>query len=357
VTDPALLDAILANPTDDAPRLDYAKWLKANGEADRAEFIKVQCDRAAKDRFDPAQERLAKKEKSLLRKHEAEWLAELPEWARRGAKFRRGFVGILRVDLDAIVKGFAELVKLTPVDGIELSSGGAPAKSVKALAKCTQAARLSELSLWYNDVEDAGAKAISVSPHFAGLKTLRLGVVGLTDDGVKALAASPYLTGLTELNLGGNEMRLTGIRAITSAAWKLAALALDNVALKGKAMTALAEWSGLASVRALSLENAQIGPGEAKALVSSPHLTNLRSLQFGSNPLTATGVAALADSPALDQLVELQLSVCHLKDDALPALLRFTRLKDLRAFWAVNNDFSDDARREIREKFEGVATA
>jgi uncharacterized protein (TIGR02996 family) len=357
VTGSTLLDAILANPTIDPPRLDYAKWLKANGDPDRAEFIKVQCDRAAKDRFDPAQERLEKKEKSLLRKHEAKWLSELPEWARRGATFRRGFVGVLRVDLDAIVKGFAELVKLTPVDGIELSSGGAPAKSVKALAKCPQAARLTELSLWYNDVDDAGAKAIAASPHFAGLKTLRLGVVGLTDDGVKALAASPYLTGLTELNLGGNEMKLAGIRAITSAAWKPTALALDNVPLKGKAMTALAEWSGLASVRALSLENAQIGPGEAKTLAASSHLTNLRSLELGSNPLTAAGVAALADAPALDHLIKLQLSACHLKDDALPALLRLTRLKELKSFWAVNNDFSDDARREIRDKFGVVMRA
>jgi uncharacterized protein (TIGR02996 family) len=351
VSNPALLAEILAHPADDAPRLAYAKWLKANGRADRADFIKVQCDRAAKDRFDPAQERLEKKENSLLRKGETKWLAELPEWARRGARFRRGFVGVLRCDMDAFVNGAEELVALTPVDGIELSNGGAPAKSVKALAKCPQSARLTELSLWFNDVRDTGAKAIAASLLFAGLKTLTLGNVGLTDAAAQALAASPHLAGLTELNLGGNEITVAGIRALASTAWKLDALALDNTDLSGAAMTALAAWPGLASVRALSLQSAQIGPAEVVALVSSPHLTNLRSLQIGSNPLTAAGVAALADAPALTHLHALQLSASHLKDDAVPAVLRFGRLKELRSFWAVNNDFSDEARRELMQQF------
>lgn len=33
-----LLDAILASPEDDAPRLIYADWLDEQGESDRAEF-------------------------------------------------------------------------------------------------------------------------------------------------------------------------------------------------------------------------------------------------------------------------------------------------------------------------------
>jgi uncharacterized protein (TIGR02996 family) len=355
VTNRELMAEVLAHPHDDAPRLVYAKWLKERGDKDRAEFIKVQCDLAAKDRFDPARERLAKREKSLLKKHEAKWLSELAEWARRGAKFRRGFVGILRVELDEVAKGLAELVKVTPVDGIELSSGGAPARSVKALAKCPEAARLTELSLWYNDVDDAGAKAIAASPLFAGLKTLTLGNVGLTDAGVAALAASPHLAGLRELNLGGNDITPAGIRAITSSQWKPEVLALDNTDLRGKGMSALAAWPGLASVRVLSLEGARIGPKEAATLVASPHLKNLRALEIGGNPLTAAGVAALADAPALDNLVELQFSASHLGDDAVPAILRLARLKSLRSLWMVNNDFSHDAGRELMEKLGPIA--
>lgn len=39
----AFLDAILANPADDTPRLVFADWLEEHGEADRAAFIRRSC--------------------------------------------------------------------------------------------------------------------------------------------------------------------------------------------------------------------------------------------------------------------------------------------------------------------------
>src|SRR5262245_41658733 len=40
----ALLAAIRAAPDDDAPRLIFADWLEEHGDADRAEFIRVQVE-------------------------------------------------------------------------------------------------------------------------------------------------------------------------------------------------------------------------------------------------------------------------------------------------------------------------
>lgn len=40
----ALLAAILANPEEDVARLVYADWLDENGQPERAEFIRVQCE-------------------------------------------------------------------------------------------------------------------------------------------------------------------------------------------------------------------------------------------------------------------------------------------------------------------------
>src|SRR5688500_16170422 len=40
----AFLDAIVDAPDDDAPRLVYADWLDDHGDADRAEFIRAQCE-------------------------------------------------------------------------------------------------------------------------------------------------------------------------------------------------------------------------------------------------------------------------------------------------------------------------
>ena len=43
----AFIDAILASPEDDAPRLIYADWLDEQGQSERAEFIKVQIELAS----------------------------------------------------------------------------------------------------------------------------------------------------------------------------------------------------------------------------------------------------------------------------------------------------------------------
>lgn len=42
--DPGLLQAILENPDDDLPRLLTADWLEDNGQAERSEFIRAQCE-------------------------------------------------------------------------------------------------------------------------------------------------------------------------------------------------------------------------------------------------------------------------------------------------------------------------
>jgi uncharacterized protein (TIGR02996 family) len=46
MSEPAFLRAILADPSDDGPRLVYADWLDERGQAARAEFIRVQCELA-----------------------------------------------------------------------------------------------------------------------------------------------------------------------------------------------------------------------------------------------------------------------------------------------------------------------
>lgn len=43
-TDRAFLDDIIANPEDDTPRLIYADWIEEQGQGERAELIRVQCE-------------------------------------------------------------------------------------------------------------------------------------------------------------------------------------------------------------------------------------------------------------------------------------------------------------------------
>jgi uncharacterized protein (TIGR02996 family) len=96
--------AIRETPEDDAPRFVYADWLEKHGEADRAEFIRVQCALAVlgPDRRKGRKERarLEPREKTLLADHGDRWLAPFREVLRGSdpwdhedrLKFRRGFV-------------------------------------------------------------------------------------------------------------------------------------------------------------------------------------------------------------------------------------------------------------------------
>jgi uncharacterized protein (TIGR02996 family) len=56
-----LLKAVAADPDDDLPRLVFADWLDEHDEPERAEFIRVQVERARNDRPE-----LAWREKALL---------------------------------------------------------------------------------------------------------------------------------------------------------------------------------------------------------------------------------------------------------------------------------------------------
>src|SRR5450432_1685581 len=86
------LAAILDRPAEDGPRLVYADWLEEQGDADRAEFIRVQIELSCLSEDDPKRDRLFDRESSLLMRHGDEWQADIPEWARAECEFRRGLV-------------------------------------------------------------------------------------------------------------------------------------------------------------------------------------------------------------------------------------------------------------------------
>jgi uncharacterized protein (TIGR02996 family) len=60
---------------------------------------------------------------------------------------------------------------------------------------------LGELTLIYNDIEDAGAAALAGSPDLAGLTLLELYGNRIGDEGARALARSPHLRQLRRLDI------------------------------------------------------------------------------------------------------------------------------------------------------------
>ena len=105
----AFLKSIIANPDDDLPRLVYADFLDETGDADRGEFIRVQCQLVRTDEHDPQFRELEDREHALLATNERAWFtapAGLREWV-----WRRGFIEDVTdggIDTDEAVRLFAE---------------------------------------------------------------------------------------------------------------------------------------------------------------------------------------------------------------------------------------------------------
>jgi uncharacterized protein (TIGR02996 family) len=118
----ALLAAIIASPDDDLPRLVYADWLDEHtgaamvaAPAARAEFIRVQIERARAAPGDPRLPALARRE-GLLGQHRKEWGRPIQDLLPGAALvFRRGFVEQMTVQAAHFLRRRADVFRLAPI--------------------------------------------------------------------------------------------------------------------------------------------------------------------------------------------------------------------------------------------------
>src|SRR4051812_765308 len=112
----AFLQAILEAPDEDGPRLVYADWLEDNGDPDKAEFIRAQCeiarlekadliheDRAWMDLPDPELDGLGRRAEELKARNEGCWAAGL-EGITLTRNFRRGLLEFVRVSASRLAE-------------------------------------------------------------------------------------------------------------------------------------------------------------------------------------------------------------------------------------------------------------
>jgi uncharacterized protein (TIGR02996 family) len=145
----ALVQAILAAPDDDTPRLVYADWLDDHGDPARAEFIRAQCAIARLPEDDVCRPELEAREIQLLAKNAPEWAAPCPpcqSWEYAGdpaprAVFRRGLVETV----DALEALWPSKQGLAPDGLLSRMFAGHP---VRELNIETRAADLEALAEW-----------------------------------------------------------------------------------------------------------------------------------------------------------------------------------------------------------------
>src|SRR5262249_60593566 len=86
--------SLVAPPEGGAPRLVFADWLEEQGDNARAEFIRVQLERARLPEWDARQVPLRLREEELIKKHGGKWKGELPDiQGVRWGEDRRGVPG------------------------------------------------------------------------------------------------------------------------------------------------------------------------------------------------------------------------------------------------------------------------
>jgi uncharacterized protein (TIGR02996 family) len=326
----ALIAAIVENPEDDAQRLIYADWLDEHGQAERAEFIRVQCQLArldpgtaplrdyarweahkGQDHFDlvgwicdlaeqdedaPLRRQLREREKALLDEFSATWTEPLRAMGVHcyHPPFRRGMIERIDVDAEALVTHVGALFRRFPVRAIWLRT--------------------------YDNERTAKTRALGL-PELARLRGLEVYVAGEEVPGGlgSALLAAPALANLDRL-------------AVTDA----------DEHFGNADVAAIANAPHFSGLRVLQLANCSVGPDGARALASSPYLCNLEFLSLAHNPVRSAGAAALAASANLSRLTFLDLWFAELYD-GIQALAQSPYLGQLRSLFLDRNDLGPDA--------------
>lgn len=336
--DRAILDAIVAAPDEDTPRLVYADWCDDHGLAERAEFVRVQVERARLPAWDAAQVRLRLREQQLLKEHGEKWLAELPAVAgARWEGFRRGVVAEVSFASFEAMRASAHACRaVAPVEAVTVRWP----RRREGRGDVAPIAELRELSLTGRPDGENEIGWLADSPQLSTLRTLT--ARGLWPEALERLVASRHLAALKALRLPANSLGNAGILALVGAA---APATLDELDLSGRGvserynedptvrsagMEALAGWPGLAGVRRLNLSGNECGRPGLRTLLRSPNAAALKELSLRTCRLDGQALAEFdAARPGLS-LETLDLGENVLKDVGAEYVALVACLRELK---------------------------
>lgn len=177
----AFIQAVLADPNNDSPRLLYADWLDEQADAAasaRAEFIRIQCLLAQDRTRHPRLDKYRRRERELLRTYQAAWVAQVvrTEYSSQ-CRFHRGFLTGVALPAHQFFTLVPKLFRLAPIKQLTLLG-----------------------------LTEVGIASLAFTPECTKLTALVLDNNQISNTGIRVLADSPYLTALQELSLCGNQI-------------------------------------------------------------------------------------------------------------------------------------------------------
>jgi len=335
----ALLDDVIENPDDDTPRLVMADWLEEHGDEvaqDRAQFIRLQVQRAQRHPYAPETWVMRRQEARLLRQHRHAWLGRLERFVSK-ATFHRGFPEELVLGVAQFVKNATHLFRLTPVRQLQLLRIAQTKLTVGELAAIPGFGQLRGLSLRHSNLGDARIEELLYRLPLCRLESLDLAGCNLGPLSCERLAKAA-LPRLHTLSLASNHIVNCAQRVIQAVGTRpLQSLNLACTALDARAIQQLAEWPGLTSLKHLDLSGIPMGARAATQLFESPLLGELDSLTLGNCAIRQGGAAALARSRALQNLRKLNLISDELASGGLENLTSGPYLQRLEHLDLSNN--------------------
>jgi uncharacterized protein (TIGR02996 family) len=347
MTAPELLSLIQGckdAPDDDVPRLILADWLEENGDADRAEFVRLSVRLAAGDVSLGDEAVVIARLHKLYSPNAERWLGGLRRWTGR-LTFERGLLQA-RCHAQGLneVGGLATPDAAAWVEGLALAADGQQTGNLLAYGAIRP---FSGLELQGGPLTAAHLKRIGGDPRAAGLRRLRVGLSGNQLALGSALSSCGALAGLRSLEF---DTSLDGeaLMGLAGAHWVrgLTALTLRCSASIHKGAPLLARSRHAPRLRRVNLTFGATSAAGLGQLVTSDVFADLEELRLERSGLRADGVQTLARRPEWPRLRRLHLANNFL-DDAALAALAWLRLPALRRLDLSSNRLSATGLREL----------
>ncbi len=394
-THASFVRSIVQTPEDDGPRLVFADWLEEQGEAPRAELIRIQCElaRGVEERARFVQLRV--RERELVKQHADKWLGPLAttcyvarDSLERGmirellfgmAEFLRpkmqrtaiewfARAGVLGVALTNRTKSLPDLFSsplLTDLCSLTLRHVGLGDGSIHQLVAGNACENLRSFTWFERQASGAGVRHLAQTASLKRLTSLTLGQIPFDSAALQAVLESPHLGSLTSLCLAETTRWKDDLPALgRSSGWqKLRELALRDVDLNGDELRSLLGAGGLAGLRILRLSGNSLRSSGVDVLAEDGALTNLERLDFSLDrdfdtidlshllkaldhlpalkhlQLSAPVFGSLSTYLAhLSRLESLELSYCNLELPSFQTLLASKKLARLRTLTIDGND-------------------
>ncbi|MDB5308671.1 MAG: hypothetical protein JWO38_2873 [Gemmataceae bacterium] len=323
-TERQLLDAVLADPDADEPRLAYAAWADLQGDHARARLIRKQIQESRRlTQMKNDQDCPDRSSSALIGGSSSVFSA----WGAKDLVFRRGFVEGMSLSGRAFISSGGVLSRYTPLREVQLV---AVQPFMAELARCPHLANLRRLDLTGNRIGPAGVGELAGSTYLDGLREFELSGNDLRSNGAVALRTAPWLPNLTALGLADNRLGAADVQTLLATrVAELVALDLSGNPLGETGAAGLVESGVKSSLRRLGLSRCGFGPAGAGTLFQAGQLGSLVGLDVSFNGLGPDGAIALAEDGSLAMLNTLDLGFNDIEDDGADALATADALSSL----------------------------